>query len=256
MDAEDGSIPGFRGATVTVVTDRAAGPVPAGGRPIVWLTAFALSCVLPVAANAQAATAGRRAVGTTKAVAPLEVVTPISFDRAVERGTRTRTGAPGPRYWQNSSDYDIRATITPADSMLRAEETVTYHNNSPDTLRTVVFHLYQNLMGPYAAREQPVPGFTAGLAIDELRTGDQPVTVPDNVVGQAADPQSARIRGTVMVVPLATPILPGGTETFHVRWHFTIPPAWAPRMGMQDSTTAQVAQWYPQIAVYDDVHGW
>lgn len=206
-----------------------------------------MALLAPVAAHAQA---------RVQALAPIEIVAPARFDSAVAHGTRSRTGAPGPRYWQNSADYQITAQITPADSLLSGQETITYHNNSPDTLRAVVFHLYQNLMGPYAAREQPVPSFTQGMLIDELQVGGQSLTIPDNQVGNAANRHDPRIRGTFMVVPLSTPLAPGGTETFHVRWHFTIPPSFAPRMGMQDPNTGQIAQWYPQIAVYDDVHGW
>lgn len=191
-----------------------------------------------------------------RALAPIEVVTPATFDQAVARGTRTLAGAPGPAYWQNSADYEITARITPADSILRGEERVTYHNHSPDTLNAVVFHLYQNLMGPYAAREQPVSGFTRGMVVDALWAGDGYVEVPDNQIGIASDSTGARILGTLMLVPLRTPLPPGGSASFRVHWHFTLPPATAPRMGMQDATTGQVAQWYPQIAVYDDLHGW
>lgn len=257
MEARGGSTGGSGSLTPAATPRGTTRAAPASGGPAVWGGALMLICLLPASARAQGVgAAGGRALGSAKALAPIELVTPVPFDSAVAHGTRTRTGAPGARYWQNASDYDIRATITPQDSMLRGEETVTYRNNSPDTLRAVVFHLYQNLMGPYAAREQPVPGFTDGLVIDELRAGDQTVAVPDNLIGEAKSPGSARIRGTIMVVPLATPIPAGSTGTFHVRWHFTIPPEWAPRMGMQDATTAQIAQWYPQIAVYDDVHGW
>ncbi|HKI94294.1 MAG TPA: hypothetical protein VJ992_03280, partial [Gemmatimonadales bacterium] len=186
----------------------------------------------------------------------LEVVVPHSVDSAVAHGTRSVTGAPGPKYWQNWSDYDIAADVTPADSMLRGEETVTYHNASPDTLSYVVFHVYQNLMGPNAARQQPFPNATGGMVIDRLQADGKTVEVPDNMVGRSAGPGSALVMGTLMRVPLATPLAPGGSATFHIRWHFQIPPSYAPRMGMQDSTTAQIAQWYPQIAVFDDLHGW
>ncbi len=190
------------------------------------------------------------------ALARLEVVVPHSVDRAVARGTRSVTGAPGPRYWQNSSDYRIAADVTPADSMLRGDETVTYHNASPDTLPYVVFHVYQNLMGPDAARQQPAPGHTRGMVLDLVEVDGRRIEVPDNMVGRDAGPGMASVRGTEMMVPLPAPLLPGGQAAFHIRWHFKIPPSYAPRMGMQDSTTGQIAQWYPQIAVYDDLHGW
>lgn len=190
------------------------------------------------------------------ALARLRVVVPHSVDRAVARGTRTVTGAPGPRYWQNWSDYRIAADVTPADSMLRGEETVTYHNASPDTLPYVIFHVYQNLMARDAARQRPAPGATRGMVIDRLEADGERIEVPDNQVGRDRGPGTATVLGTEMGVRLPSPLLPGGHATFHILWHFKIPPRYAPRMGMQDSTTAQIAQWYPQIAVYDDLHGW
>jgi hypothetical protein len=190
------------------------------------------------------------------ALARIRVVVPRSVDSAVAHGTRSVAGAPGPHYWQNSSDYQIAADVTPADSMVRGEETVTYHNASPDTLPFVIFHLYQNLMGPNAARQQPAPAATGGMVIDRLEVEGQRIEVPDNQVGRDAGPGSASVRGTLMSVPLPSPLLPGGHATFHVLWHFKIPPNYAPRMRMEDRTTAQIAQWYPQIAVYDDLHGW
>ncbi|MFQ5690330.1 MAG: M1 family metallopeptidase [Gemmatimonadota bacterium] len=196
--------------------------------------------------------------GSSPVLGPLELVTPVPLEKAIEAGTRSRSGAPGPNYWQNSADYDIRAQVSPRDSLLTAAETVLYHNRSPDTLKAVIFHLYQNLMSPWAARQQPASPerVTAGLVVDGLVAQGQAVSVPDNIVGRAEGRRSARIRGTLMFVPLPSPLVPGDSAAFQVTWHFTIPGARAPRMGMQDPSTAQIAQWYPQIAVYDDVHGW
>ncbi|HEX5436164.1 MAG TPA: M1 family metallopeptidase [Gemmatimonadaceae bacterium] len=189
-------------------------------------------------------------------MARVALETPPWLDSAIAHGTRTRTGAPGPNYWQNGSDYDIQAHISLPDSLLTGDEMVTYHNNSPDTLRAIVFHLYQNLMGPYAARESPLAVFTHGMVIDTLQVGTRLVPVPAANAAPSEDSTAVRVFGTLMQVPLMHPLAPHDTLRFHVRWHFTIPGRYAPRMGMQDSTTAQIAQWYPQIAVYDDLHGW
>ena len=216
-----------------------------GGSRWAALAALTIALAPPLAAQQQ-----------RPALARLQVVVPHSVARAVASGTRSATGAPGPRYWQNSADYQIAADVTPADSMLRGEETVTYHNASPDTLPYVVFHVYQNLMAPDAARQQPAGGTTRGMAIDRLEVDGRRIEVPDNIVGRDAGPGIATVRGTEMTVPLPAPLPPGGQATFHILWHCEIPGSYAPRMGMQDSATAQIAQWYPQIAVYDDLHGW
>ncbi|HKK27545.1 MAG TPA: hypothetical protein VKB18_05655, partial [Gemmatimonadota bacterium] len=200
------------------------------------------------------------------ALARLEPVVPMPLQRAVEAGTRSRTGAPGPKYWQNGADYDIRARVSPRDSLLSASERVVYHNRSPDTLEVVVFHLYQNLMSPWPRRERPTePGIaTRGMVVERLVAQGRPVEIPDNMRGEPAEAGGATIYSTLLTVPLPEPLAPGDSAVFEASWHFTIPPShvqapgcWGGcRMGMQDPGTAQIAQWYPQIAVYDDVHGW
>ncbi|HKK07944.1 MAG TPA: hypothetical protein VKA44_03595, partial [Gemmatimonadota bacterium] len=207
-----------------------------------------------------------QAAGAAGVTGPLGPVLPVPYERALQAGTRSRTGAPGPSYWQNGADYDIRARISPRDSLLSGDERVVYHNRSPDTLTTVVFHLYQNLMSPWSRRERPTtPGIaTRGMVVERLVARGHPIDVPREMTGREVGPDSASVYSTLMTVPLPEPLLPGDSAVFDVSWHFTIPPShvqapgcWGGcRMGMQDPTTAQIAQWYPQIAVYDDVHGW
>src|SRR5438105_446391 len=57
-----------------------------------------------------------------------------AFARAVERGTRTRTGEPGPRYWQQYARYTIDAELQPSTNQVSAHGTIRYFNRSPDTL--------------------------------------------------------------------------------------------------------------------------
>jgi hypothetical protein len=59
----------------------------------------------------------------------------------------------------------------------------------------------------------------------------------------------------MMYVDLATPIPPGGTTVFDLAYGFAIPEHGADRMG-RDGALYEIAQWYPRMAVYDDVHGW
>ncbi len=200
--------------------------------------------------------AGAGAQAPRPPLVPLRLDLPPLIANAVARGTRSHTGAPGPRYWQNSADYDIAAQITPSDSTLRGQETVTYHNNSPDTLRTIVLRLYQNLMGPYAAREAPTAQLTQGMMMDQVKVDGAAIALPTQPTALATDPGMAQVNGTLMALPLQVPLAPGGTAVLDVRWHFTIPGPWGQRMGMVDPTTAQIAQWYPQVDVYDDIHGW
>ena len=185
-----------------------------------------------------------------RALAPLEVQPSPAFATAVEAGTRTETGRPGPRYWQQEVEYDIDVTVEPASRRLTGSETVTYTNQSPDTLPVVFFHLYQNLFAEGALRTRPVP-ITGGITIHSLTVDGEAREV------DPADNRHTVGQGTVMAVRMPAPIAPGGTAAFEIDWSFTIPAGeGVPRMGMVDSTTGQIAQWYPQIATYDDLTGW
>ena len=54
---------------------------------------------------------------------PYPVFETRDFARAVERGTRTRTGRPGPNYWQQYATYRLEATYDPATKRLTGRGT-------------------------------------------------------------------------------------------------------------------------------------
>ena len=78
---------------------------------------------------------------------------PLNIQKAYKNGTRAMDGKPGPNYWQNSSAYKIKAEIFPDSSKLVGEATITYYNNSPDTLKNIVMRLYQDIFKKGAARD-------------------------------------------------------------------------------------------------------
>lgn len=174
-----------------------------------------------------------------------------SFERAVERGTRTRTGAPGPENWTQEVDYRIEVELEPETATLRGSQTITYRNNSPDTLDRVFLHLYQNLFSEGQQRTRTVP-VTGGITLDRVAIGNDEVQVAGNQPQQG----SYLVDGTLMAVFLRQPLPPGGDVVLGFDWAFEVPPAGAPRHGHLDHGLFNVAQWYPQIAAYDDVTGW
>src|SRR5678816_2891702 len=88
---------------------------------------------------------------------PYPVFETKAFARAVERGTRTRSGIPGPNYWQQFARYRIDAELVPATSQVNGRETVRYFNRSLDTLRPVWSYLNQNLFAAGAPRSDITP---------------------------------------------------------------------------------------------------
>jgi hypothetical protein len=181
------------------------------------------------------------------------VQTPPEFQAAIQRGTRSTTGAPGPRYWQNRVRYTIDATVVPDSVKVTGRERIVFSNRSPDALRFVVLNLYQNLFRQ----------LTGGLIVTRLNVQGQAMPrlvaaqIEQNLAGVNVTPGWFE-NGTLGRVYLPRPLAPGDSAVFEIDWNFRVPPATAPRTGFEDvlgGRVLQVAQWYPQIAVYDDVAG-
>src|SRR5687767_5632420 len=100
----------------------------------------------------------------TARVRPYAVTETRAFAAAVRRGTRTRTGSPGPAYWQQRTRYQLTAELDPANNRLTGRGAVRYFNRSPDTLPALFVHLHQNLFQPGAARTEETPT-TTGMEI-------------------------------------------------------------------------------------------
>ena len=170
-----------------------------------------------------------------------------AFDSAVARGTRTRTGEPGPAYWQQRAEYHLEAELNQVSKRLNGHGTVTYHNNSPDTLPTIYMQAYGNLFAPEAKRNTPVLAALGGIIFTK-------VAVEGRSLDSSALGAGWTVSGTVMALRLPKPLLPGASVELEFGWNLRIPPD-GPRGG-QDRETYVLSYWYPQVAVYDDVNGW
>ncbi|MDO8501428.1 MAG: M1 family metallopeptidase [Gemmatimonadaceae bacterium] len=175
-----------------------------------------------------------------------------SIRKAYAAGTRDSTGAPGRNYWQQRVDYRIDATIDAATNQLRGSETITLHNSTPDTLKTVVLRLYQNYFTPLVKRNGNVTDITDGVTVDKLSVNGTSISMTDR--------QQYRLDERIATVTPPAPILPGASATIDVAWRFTVPAVdttrRGQRMGRYGSYLYQIAQWYPQVAMYDDLRGW
>ncbi|HEX7049898.1 MAG TPA: M1 family aminopeptidase [Longimicrobiales bacterium] len=162
---------------------------------------------------------------------------------------RTAGGAPGPDYWQQRADYRIEATLDPATTTVTGSETVRYHNNSPHTLRFVWLQVDQNLYRPGSRGSFVSPaesrwgarGFEGGMEIRYARAD-----------GTEVEPY---IYDTMMRLDLPRPLPPGGTIDLSIGWSFPVPEHGSDRMARQGDLY-EIAQWFPRMAVYDDISGW
>lgn len=185
------------------------------------------------------------------------------FTRAVANGTRTRTGAPGPKYWVQHPRYQIAATLDPIHNRVTGRETVVYVNHAPDALDRIAVHLRQNVFAPGVPRRQPVP-ITGGVTLSrvsldgralvlEPRPAAVPITAPPE---QPPQPGQYVVDGTVMWIPLGTPLKSGDSLRLEVNWSYSPAPAPADGREGHDGHVYFQGYWYPEIAVYDDVDGW
>jgi hypothetical protein len=191
---------------------------------------------------------------------PLDLSTPNEY--------RSASGRPGPRYWQQRADYRLKATLDPAANELRGSEVIHYVNHSPDALPYLWMFVEQNLCEPTSITNtlnQPplvflgssfdfsCQGFAGGGHLEYIRLvqpGGRGVTAG------AKTPDLPHTRyGTAMRVDLPHPLAAGASIDLALGWHFNVPLQGGGRMG-HDGLLYEIAQWYPRMAVYDDVHGW
>ena len=163
---------------------------------------------------------------------------------------RSASGQPGPDYWQQRADYNIAATLDTAEQRVEGRVTITYTNNSPDTLTFVWLQLDQNLYRPGSIGSAMnadetrwgAKGFRGGYDIKNLTVNGKPA-IP-------------AVDDTRMRVKLAQPLAPHGARaTIAMDYSFRVPDHGSDRMG-RDGKLYEIAQWYPRMAVYDDVRGW
>ena len=212
---------------------------------VVAAASCGLSLALPRTVLGQGANA---TVADTSPFRALDLPTPNAY--------RSGSGRPGPSYWQQRADYDIRATLDPARNEIRGREEIRYTNHSPDALPYLWVYLEQNICAPGSVTNllnQPplaflgssfdfsCQGFNGGLTVDAVHV-DGKVT-------------RGEVFGTTMRIDLPNALRTGASVQLDLGWHFAVPPQGAGRMG-HDGPLYEIAQWYPRVAVYDDVRGW
>jgi len=169
---------------------------------------------------------------------------------------RTGSGRPGPRYWQQRVDYRIAATLDPAKNELRGRETIHYVNHSPDSLPYLWLFVEQNLCEPNSITNQlnQPPLVFLGTSFDFSCQGFNSAPRLESLTIAGREVKRTRF-GTTLRVDLATPLAGGAAVDMDAVWHFNVPAQGGGRMG-HDGPLYEMAQWYPRLAVYDDVKGW
>ncbi|WP_150000990.1 M1 family metallopeptidase, partial [Iodidimonas gelatinilytica] len=224
---------------------------------------FLLLPLLFVAASAFAHPIQQTKNGHHDAFRQMEEVwpTPTSY--------RTGSGAPGHAYWQQEADYKIRVSIDDETQTLTGSETITYKNNSPDTLSYLWLQLDQNRFAKHsnawatltqASKTDMSMNALRMLMIADEGTLGHKIT---SVKGKNGASLPHIVRDTVMRIDLPTPLAAGETIEFSIDWHYKIPEgkAMSARGGWEyfkddGNYIYFIAQWFPRMVAYTDVHGW
>ncbi|MBN2416812.1 M1 family metallopeptidase [bacterium] len=180
---------------------------------------------------------------------------------------RTGSGRPGPAYWQQRADYDIAVALDAEHVRVSGDETITYHNNAPEPLDYLWIQLDQNIRAKNSlAAESRSTTLSENMRPDQLSRlqqdfdgGFEIAYVKDG----AGNDLPHTVVNTMMRVDLPEPLKSGRTCTLRVKWQYLLNDreSIGGRSGYHyserdSSYIFAIAQFFPRMAVYDDVRGW
>jgi hypothetical protein len=172
---------------------------------------------------------------------------------------RSASGAPGNKYWSNRADYVIKSTLDTAAHELSGVVTITYTNNSPDNLPFLWLQLDQNIYRKDSRAEATSPVTGGRWANRTFTEGDVIKSVSIIRNGQSSKADYV-VTDTRMQVRLPDALKgEGGNIQIKIEYSFSVPEYGTDRMGRLNTKNGwiyEIAQWYPRMAVYDDIYGW
>ena len=187
---------------------------------------------------------------------------------------RTASGAPGHQYFQQQADYDMEITLDDQTQRIYGKETITYTNNSPDELRYLWVQLDQNMRAKNSTTQEiNTEGIfsqrdnTAQTAFNQLKKNqfydfDGGFKI-DYVQSTGGTNLRYTVNNTMMRVDLPTPLGKGQKFSFNIKWWFNVNDRMdiGGRSGYEyfeeeDNYLYTIAQFFPRMAVYDDIVGW
>ena len=182
---------------------------------------------------------------------------------------RAGSGAPGHEYWQQKVDYKIKLTLDDEKQRITGEEVITYHNNSPDELSYFWVQLDQNMR----AKDSDTYKTSTGTLNEKNTlqgiayvTGNSDFEGGFNIEGVMTT-EGAKlpftINRTMMRIDLPTPLKANEKYSFQIKWNYNIQDQlkYGGRSGYEyfendKNYLYEIAQFFPRMAVYDDVNGW
>ncbi|WP_040278398.1 M1 family metallopeptidase [Psychroserpens damuponensis] len=181
---------------------------------------------------------------------------------------RTGSGAPGPAYYQQQADYKMDLEINDETAVLSGYETITYTNNSPDELTYLWVQLDQNVRAKDSPSKdinsstvrpaQSASRFTSSYMSESFDGGFN----IESVTSTDGKTLAHTINQTMMRVELPKAMKTGDQFSFNIKWwyqinnHVTDGGRSGYELFPDGNRNYVIAQFYPRMAVYNDVEGW
>jgi len=182
---------------------------------------------------------------------------------------RTASGAPGHAYWQQEADYKIQVALDDENQRITAKSTITYTNNSPDTLRYLWVQLDQNRfkkdsIGPQSRATGSLERVSFSRMESMLTQESFPAGYElTEISKENGEPLAHYVNDTMLRLDLSEPLKSGDSVTFNINWQFNIIEAevLGGRGGYEyfeedGNYLYEMAQWFPRMAAYYDAEGW
>ena len=162
--------------------------------------------------------------------------------------------------WQQKVDYKMLIDFDVTKHQFEGDQTITYTNNSPDTLDRIFYHLYLNAFQPGSmmdirSREISDPDRRVGDRISKLQLDEIGYHIVKSLTQDGVD-VDYNVEGTILEVDLPNSILPGQTTVLKMNFSSQVP-LQIRRTGRANSEGIDysMAQWYPKLSEYD-YQGW
>lgn len=182
-----------------------------------------------------------------------EAFSPL-FLNELTNSFHSATGKPGPNYWQNQVDYHITAELDTLQHSLKGEVTLTYKNNSPYDLSYIWLQLDQNAFTEDSRSKALYPANDR----NGIRTPTDGYQIKSVQINKK--PAKYLVNDTRMQVRFDDPLKANGNKTsVKIAYEFKLPTHGKDRMGHVETKNGWIytlAQWFPRMAVYDEVEGW
>jgi hypothetical protein len=180
---------------------------------------------------------------------------------------RTASGAPGHEYFQQRADYKMNITLDDDQQRIYGEETITYHNNSPDMLSYLWLQLDQNVRAKdsdtYKVAATQLGDNPNIQTLGNLESQFDGGFKVENVTDNNGRILKYTINNTMMRVDLPSPLKTGGKYSFKIKWWYNInnTDEVGGRSGFEHfaedgNNVYVIAQFFPRMCAYNDIEGW